>query len=201
MKKSWITAGILAFLLQGLVWAQQPQNLSDRPSRDGVLRKIADLLESKYVLAEKSKGFADEFRTKCASGAYASFSDAKEFAAKVTADLITITGDKHLNFRVVEASDVGEKAASPLHHPVRYYRLRDKENTGVTKLEWIEPNIGYLELRRFYSFDQAKDLILAAMRFLAGANAIIIDVRENGGGSGDYLSSYFLSYPTQLSGV
>jgi len=38
------------------------------------------------------------------------------------------------------------------------------------------------------------------MRFLANAQAIIIDVRENGGGSGDYLSSYFLPYPTQLSG-
>jgi tetratricopeptide (TPR) repeat protein len=38
------------------------------------------------------------------------------------------------------------------------------------------------------------------MKFLANAQAIIIDVRENGGGSGDYLSSYFLPYPTQLSG-
>jgi tetratricopeptide (TPR) repeat protein len=43
-------------------------------------------------------------------------------------------------------------------------------------------------------------MALAAMTFLASARAIIIDVRENGGGSGDYLSSYFLPYPTQLSG-
>ncbi|MCX6566003.1 MAG: S41 family peptidase [Candidatus Aminicenantes bacterium] len=43
-------------------------------------------------------------------------------------------------------------------------------------------------------------MAVAAMKFLANAQAIIIDVRENGGGSGDYLSSYFLPYPTQLSG-
>lgn len=42
-------------------------------------------------------------------------------------------------------------------------------------------------------------MVVAAMRFLSSPNAIIIDVRENGGGSGDYLSSYFLPYPTQLS--
>jgi hypothetical protein len=175
-------------------------NVADRAYRDGVLRKVADLVESKYVLVDRAKGFADAFRTKCASGAYDAFTAAKDFAAKVNGDLIAISGDKHFNFRVIEASDAGEKPQSPLHHPVRYARLRMKENTGFFKLEWIEPAIGYVELRRFNQFGEAKDMVLAAMRFLAGADAIVIDVRENGGGSGDYLSSYFLPYPTQLSG-
>lgn len=137
MKKLWITAAILAFLFQGLVLAQQSRSLSNAAYRDAVLQKVADLLETKYVLAEKSKRFADEFREKCAAGSYGSLIEAGEFAAKVTGDLMAITGDKHLNFRLIEPSDVGEKAASPLHHPVRYYRLRDKENTGIIKLEWI----------------------------------------------------------------
>jgi hypothetical protein len=182
------------------VFAQQVRSLTDPAYKNGVLQKIAVLIESKYVLADKAKGFADEFEAKCASGAYDSFTEAKEFAEKVTADLVAITHDKHLNFRVMVPSDVGEKAVGSLHHPVRYFRLRAKENAGFYKLEWIEPKIGYIDLRRFYSFDQAKDLAVAAMKFLANAQAIIIDVRENGGGSGDYLSSYFLPYPTQLSG-
>jgi len=40
------------------------------------------------------------------------------------------------------------------------------------------------------------------MLFLASANAIIIDVRENGGGAGEslpYFCSYFMDYPTQLT--
>jgi hypothetical protein len=182
------------------VFAQQSLNLTDPAYKNGVLQKIAGLVESKYVLADKAKGFADEFEAKCASGAYDSFTEAKEFAEKVTADLVAITRDKHLNFRVMVPIDAGEKAAGSLHHPVRYFRLRAKENAGFYKLEWIEPRIGYVDLRRFYSFDQAKDMAVAAMKFLANAQAIIIDVRENGGGSGDYLSSYFLPYPTQLSG-
>ena len=199
-----ILTGLLFFVLAAgpsHAQAQQPQSLTDPAYKNGVLQKIAELLESRYVLSDIAKGFADEFRTKCASGAYGSSTEVKDFAVKVTADLIAITHDKHMNLRVIESSDVGEKAVSPLHHPVRYARLREKENTGLTRLEMVEPGIGVLELRRFYSFDQAKDMILAAMTFLAGANAIIIDVRENGGGSGDYLSSYFLPYPTQLCGL
>jgi tetratricopeptide (TPR) repeat protein len=188
------------FVPHSFVFAQQARSLTDPAYKNGVLQKIAGLIESKYILAEKAKGFADEFKAKCASGAYDSLTEAKEFAEKVTADLVAITHDKHLNFRVMVPSDVGEKAAGSLHHPVRYFRLRAKENTGFYKLEWIEPRIGYIDLRRFYSFDQAKDMAVAAMKFLANAQAIIIDIRENGGGSGDYLSSYFLPYPTQLSG-
>ena len=193
-----VILGILQIVLFAL--AQQHKSLTDRAYKDGVLQKIASLLESKYVLSDKAKGFADEFKAKCASGAYESYTQAKEFAEKITGDLIAITHDKHLNFRLIVPSDVGEKAASPLHHPVRYYRLRTKENAGFYKLEWIEPGIGYVDIRRFYSFGEAKDMAVAAMKFLSNANAIIIDIRENGGGSGDYLSSYFLPYPTQLSG-
>ena len=189
----------LLVFLSGLSFASSPQlpGLADRAYKKAVLEKVAGIVESQYVLADKAKGFADAFRAKCAAGAYEALTDSKDFAAKVTADLIEITGDKHLNFREMVPSDIGEKAAGSLHHPVRYYRLRLKENAGFYKLDWIEPRIGYVDLRRFYSFDQARDMAVAAMAFLADARAIIIDVRENGGGSEDYLSSYFLPYPTQ----
>jgi tetratricopeptide (TPR) repeat protein len=180
--------------------AQKIESLAEKSYRDGVLRKVADLVESKYVLADKAKGFADAFRAKSAAGAYDSLTEPKVFAEKVNRDLIAITGDKHTNFRVLTPSAAGEAPQSRLHHSVRYYRLRYKENAGFSRVDWLEPGIGYLELRRFYSFDQAKDMILAAMKLLSAARALIIDVRENGGGSGDYLSSFFLPYPTALSG-
>jgi len=180
--------------------AQKIESLAEKSYRDGVLRKVADLVESKYVLADKAKGFADAFRARCAAGAYASIVEPKAFAEKVNRDLMAITGDKHTNFRVLTPSAAGEAPQSRLHHSIRYYRLRQKENTGFFKVDWLEPGIGYLELRRFYSFDQAKDMILAAMKLLSASRALIIDVRENGGGSGDYLSSFFLPYPTALTG-
>ncbi|OGD21999.1 MAG: hypothetical protein A2W03_07030 [Candidatus Aminicenantes bacterium RBG_16_63_16] len=91
--------------------AEQRQSLSDGAYKDGLLQKVAALLESHYVLADRAKGYADEFRAKCAAGSYDTFTEAKDFADKVTADLVAITRDKHLNFRVIVPSDVGEKAA------------------------------------------------------------------------------------------
>jgi tetratricopeptide (TPR) repeat protein len=136
---------------------------------------------------------------KYTSGSYESCANPKEFAEKVTSDLIAITHDEHMKFRLIESSDIGEKAEGSLHHPIRLFHLRNRENSGFYKLEWLEGDVGYLDLRRFYYFAEVKDMVNAAMKFLSGANAIIIDLRENGGGSGDYLSSYFLKYPTQLN--
>jgi tetratricopeptide (TPR) repeat protein len=175
------------------------RSLSDAAYKTSTLKKIAGLIEDKYVLAEKARGYAGEFKKKVASGAYASITAAEEFAEKVTADLQAITHDRHMSLRKITASGIGEKALGALHHPVRLHRLRIKENTGFYKLEWINGHIGYLDIRRFYAIEVVRDMITAAMKLLENADAIIIDVRENGGGTGDYLSSFFLPYPTQLT--
>jgi hypothetical protein len=178
------------------LFPQQDNNLSDNVYKAGVLQQIGHLLETKYVLPKMAEKYAEEFKIKYESGIYESYTNSREFAEKITADLISITEDKHINFRLIESSDMGEKPESSLHHPIRYHRLGIKENKGFSKLEWIEGNIGYLDIRRFYYISDIKDMVAAAMNFLSNANAIIIDLRENGGGSGDYLSSYFLKYPT-----
>jgi tetratricopeptide (TPR) repeat protein len=183
-----------------LVLAQKPKNITDSAYKVSILQKVDSLIEGKYVIADKARQFASEFRKKYESGVYDSLVNPRAFAERVNADLQSITHDKHNTFRTIESSEVGEKVESSLHHPVRYYRIRMKEHTGFTKLEWIDGRIGYLELRRFNLLSEAREMLGIAMKFLAGASAIIIDIRENGGGSGDYLSSYFLPHPTQLTG-
>jgi tetratricopeptide (TPR) repeat protein len=179
--------------------AQHDIDLSDKAYKVKVLQKIASLLEAEYVIPEMAKKHAEEFKKKYESGSYDSYTNPKKFAEKITVDLISITKDKHINFRLIESSDIGEKPEGSLHHPIRYHRLGIRENKGFAKLEWIEGDIGYLDIRRFYYFSDVRDMAIAAMRILSNANAIIIDLRENGGGSGEYLSSYFLEHPTQLT--
>ncbi|MGD8538673.1 MAG: S41 family peptidase [Candidatus Aminicenantes bacterium] len=196
---------LLTLLLYSFVFctsfgiAQQDKDISDNAYKAEVLQKIASLLETKYVFPERAKQYAEEFTKKCERGSYDSYTNHKEFARKITADLINMTKDKHINFRLIESSDIGEKPESSLHHPIRYHRLGIKENKGFAKLEWIEGDIGYLDIRRFYYFSDVRDKIIAAMQILSNAKAIIIDLRENGGGSGEYLSSCFLKHPTQLT--
>src|SRR4030067_3315318 len=78
--------------------AEQRQSLSDGAYKDGLLQKVAALLESHYVLADRTKGYADEFRAKCAAGSYDTFTEAKDFAAKVNADLVATHRQKQRNF-------------------------------------------------------------------------------------------------------
>ncbi len=66
-------------------------------------------------------------------------------------------------------------------------------NYGIQRIEILPGNIGYLNVTAFYRLEEGKDAIAAAMQVLRGADALIIDVRNNGGGSPDtvvLLASY-----------
>jgi hypothetical protein len=183
-------------------FAQERQRLDDPEYVLAVARKVDSLLVANYVLPEAAERYAAEFRRGYTTGAYNAFTDPVEYAAQLTADLIEITGDSHFSFRVIQVSQPSEDSESHLRHPVRYFRLGQRENLGYFKLEWIEGKVGLLDLRRFYPVSLSRDMVDAAMLFLSNAQAIVIDVRENGGGAGEslqYFCSYFLDYPTQLT--
>lgn len=57
-----------------------------------------------------------------------------------------------------------------------------KENFGFRKVERLGGNIGYIDLRNFASPDYAKETIADAMGFVANTDALIFDMRFNGGG-------------------
>jgi len=70
-----------------------------------------------------------------------------------------------------------------------------QHNFGLTKMEILPGNVGYLEVSGFMGTDGYEDALGDAMRFLARTDAVIIDVRRNGGGNGEMshlLFSHFL---------
>jgi C-terminal processing protease CtpA/Prc len=61
--------------------------------------------------------------------------------------------------------------------------LARRINYGLERVERLSGNVGYLEIRTFDIDPGAADSVLAAaMNFLASTDALIIDVRRNGGG-------------------
>jgi C-terminal processing protease CtpA/Prc len=80
-----------------------------------------------------------------------------------------------------------------------------RSNYGFQRLERLDGNVGYLEMREIASIGMmngaagaratgAKDTAAAAMAFLASSDAIIVDLRHCPGGSADtvsFLASYF----------
>jgi tetratricopeptide (TPR) repeat protein len=184
--------------------AQTQQQLVNKDEKKDIVETITQLLEDNYVYPDLGEQYGEEFIAMFESGEFDTITDAKEFGESVTTALRKIMNDKHIRFRLIEASDLGENKEGSLHHPVRLSRLGQTEHLGFLRLDWIEDEVGYLDFRRFNSPTEAKEMLLCAIKFLSSANAIIIDLRKNQGGSGDMvplLSSYFLEHPTQLSGT
>jgi len=200
--KALLPALLSFFLINAASPAQRPKHLTDESDRERIIEKICGLLEEKYVFPDRAKKYAEDLMMKNKARTYVAIKDAAAFAERLTQDLQAISGDKHISLRLIRPSAIGEKTESALHHPVRLFLLRNKENAGFFKLEWIDGKIGYLDIRRFYSPSESKDLFIAAMKLLSNAHAIIIDLRENQGGGTEilpYLFRYFLDYPTQLT--
>ncbi len=125
--------------------------------------------------------------------------------AAVLCDLLTVhvqeSGyDKHLLVRYnAEPRPMGE-TANVFDDPGFLERMRLSDvvrNYGFERVERLRGNIGYLDLRGFAPLEWrgCGDTAAAAMTFLANTSALIIDVRNNGGGGAgmvDFLCSYLL---------
>ena len=69
-------------------------------------------------------------------------------------------------------------------------------------MEILEGNIGYLKFDFFADPDECGPTAIAAMNFLAHVDAIIFDLRENGGGDPRmvaFVSTYLFDNPTHLN--
>jgi hypothetical protein len=114
----------VVWLIPTFLIAQTEHDLADHFYKLSVLHKIDSLLQTKYVDPEKAGRYAREFEKKYESEIYDRYQDPKEFAGQITADLISITKDKHFNFRFVESSDMGEKPESALKM-IQRLKLKD----------------------------------------------------------------------------
>jgi C-terminal processing protease CtpA/Prc len=79
------------------------------------------------------------------------------------------------------------------------------DNFGIHRVERLDGNVGYLDVRRVPVPANAGPAIAAAMELVAGTYALIIDLRRNGGGSPEgvvFWCSYLLKEkPTHLNDI
>lgn len=173
----FILAIIYSALSGGSAFAQQ-LNDTDRAE---VVAKSATLLKTRYVDPVLGAELAE--RLPEAAGAWNGISDPREFAGIMTRWLRNQSGDGHLGLSYSETpitGDQGEKdfAAAEME---RWYGAH--LNHGVEKIERFEGNIMLLDLRVFPPPSIAADVIAAAMTVVAQGDALIIDLRQNGGGA------------------
>ncbi|QPC82887.1 S41 family peptidase [Phototrophicus methaneseepsis] len=161
----------------------------DADTRQQVVEAIADVLHEYYVFPELGTQMSDALKAALADDAYDSFTTAEAFCEKLTEDLQAIGQDKHLRVRFnEEPRPVLPVATDYTYTPEEidsWTAMGRSKNFGFYKIERLEGNIGYLDLRNFWeaSWAGAGETAAGVMAFLANMDAMLIDLRQNGGGS------------------
>src|SRR5688572_28781672 len=179
--------GLLALSVASVGFAQpeQPDITIDAATRTQVIDGILKRLNDSYVFPEVAKKMEQSIRERVDKKEYDQITSAREFAATLTKDLQAVSNDKHLRVRYSHAP-IPERG--PRREPTaeeREQRRRDLNwmNHGFAKVERLRGNIGYLEFSGFMDEELGADTVAAAMNFVNGTDALIIDMRANGGGN------------------
>jgi retinol-binding protein 3 len=197
MKKS-LGLNLLLLACTGL-FAQEAV-LIDAKTKKEVVTKVAQLMKEKYVFADIGEKMAKYIQQQQKKRTYDSYSELKPFCAKLTSDLREISNDKHLFvfYSPEEAYQVKAYNKMLPEEEIKKVKERDYEidkkgNFGFKKVEILDGNIGYLEIKYCSDTDILEEALNGAMKFLSNSDAIIIDMRDNGGGEmSSLLQSYFL---------
>lgn len=170
---------------------------------------VRKALIEKYIFRDVAEKISDCLETRSKGGIYDDIDNAPEFASEIGKLLCEVSNDKHLRFfydpqqakDIIAMQNLSEDEKARTRAELNLKRER-QSNFGFHEIKILEGNVGYLDLRQFCHTDNAGETAVAAMALLANSDAVIIDLRENGGGEpemGQLLSSYFLKGRTQLN--
>jgi hypothetical protein len=178
----------------------------DAETRARVIDAAVAKLNEYYVFPETAKKMAEAVQSRLKSGAYDSVTGADDFASMLTEDLRAVSHDKHLgvNFsaRVLPKREPGVDRAPDPAEQARWKAMLHRDNCAFEKVERLPQNIGYLKFNGFADPEICGPTVAASMNFLAHVDALIIDLRGNGGGDPKmvaHISSYLFAEPTHLN--
>lgn len=178
--------------LEWLPAAERDARTIDASQRRVALDAIGRQLDAHYVYAETATLVRAGLLKKQARGDYDALSDAVEFADAVTLDLRRLARDKHLGLRFgpLPPQPNLTGSAPPWIAQVGH---------GFGAIERLRGNVALLTLNGFPPlFEEQKAAIAERMSQIADADAVIVDLRGNGGGfppTVTRVASYFFDPP------
>lgn len=199
-----MTSGLLAtaaLLFTAQDGAATHESAISRPTSEGpriAVMRVADLIEDNYFDAGQGHAIAVSLRTAARAGEFDTLRQPRDLATGLT--LLLHPLDHH--FRVVVSNGVDRRwqrnATSDL---IDASATERRSAYGFRRVEMLPGAIGYIDVQAFAYLstskrdDPARTMADAALQLLRDANAIIIDLRDNVGGSSDmaaYLVSAFM---------
>jgi C-terminal processing protease CtpA/Prc len=164
-------------------------------------------MKEHYVFPEVADEIERSVRERQRRKEYDSITGAAELAKVLTAQLREVSRDKHVSVNYsYKPVPIRKENAEPTAEERQGLRNYGEDiNYGFERVERLAGNIGYIRLNLFFPTEYGGETAVAAMRFVADTEALIIDLRGNDGGHPNaiaLLASYFFSHePVQLSGL
>jgi hypothetical protein len=177
---------------------EQPDTPLDAATKTAVLDRVVAGLDTAYVDPALGQKIIRSLRDRQKAHAYDAITSSKAYAESLTVHLRAVSHDRHLRVQYRAEPFTDSEFAEPTAEEIARQRREIRQlNYGVDAVRRLPGNVGYLDLRMFVSpHDGSGDVLVAAMNFLAGTDALIVDVRRNGGGDPEtvqLLCSYLFS--------
>ncbi|MGZ5515775.1 MAG: S41 family peptidase [Candidatus Aminicenantales bacterium] len=205
-----IVIAIVVLLFTALLAQETQAPTLDAAKKQAIVDEIATLFNKNYIFPETALKVEEALRAKLAAGGFDQFAVAPDFARAVAAVILDVSKDRHTGFAYnPETAGNLRRLDSRSEDEVKQARererlLHERENFGFRKVERLAGNIGYLDFRVFDSPDLGGPTAIAALNFLAYCDAVIVDLRQNGGGDTagiQLICSYFFDQPVHLNDI
>lgn len=133
-----------------------------------------------YVMHERTPAIRTRLAARRAD--YLALTEPEAFRQAINADLLAVSGDKHLQVWIEPRSRDDVLAEGPPPSMEQMAQAEARDGFGVREARLLDGGVGYLDLARFSGHPDAGAAIDAAMGRLVGARALVLDLRANGGG-------------------
>ncbi len=205
MRKSIYLLAVLICLCLHLAAQNPPAGLTAKVKQQ-VVDTLAKALKENYVFLDTAIKMGNYIEKRLKDGAYATINNPNDFAQALTGDVHSVYNDMHLSINFdpgfkMAAQDTS--AADAKKREQDNMKFEAQQNYAFKKVEILSGNIGYLRFDGFFTPGiYAKETVNSAFAFLKNVNALIIDLRYNGGGDPDmvnYICSHLLKGRTHIN--
>ncbi len=149
-----------------------------------IVTEISNIMKDSYVLPTEGKLMSDYLKACLRNNYFGRINDPSQFADSLTGALRSVCRDKHLavSYDPENVNNVNEESDKSGNNREKSDEMK-KDNYGFKRVERLGGNIGYIDIRSFAAPEESNETVESVMEFLSNSDAIIIDLRKNGGGS------------------
>lgn len=182
----------------------QKELLSDEYKKE-TIENLCNLMNDYYVFPEVAKKTAVYLKQQLKDGHFKEVESIQSFADALTNSVQAINKDKHMRIRKNPPRQAAPNTPEAIIEDRIFQINRARSSTaGFHGVKKMDGNVGYLDLRAFYQKTVGASIADNYMKLISTSDAIIIDLRKNGGGDPEmvqYLCSYFFNKKVHLNSL